>query len=482
MAWSHLQSTGAASDTFSSVTYTSNVSSGTKLIAATTVFSGTVTAVKDGSGNSFTKLASIGLNNSTANGELALWAIDTPAGDVGTKPVISPTTTASGPAIAMVIQEVSGLLAGNTSAMLDGTAATSFGTITTSGNAVCGTYSTHAASEYLVALYGDDENSNTVAATPTGSTSYTLDAGSQQNNAIENCSVAYGNSTNGAETCTFGLTNSGTATDWGTVFVAFKLASAAAPAVAPVFTGRRAPALPQRQRQHAFQSVPAGTVTLGQYLGGFTRLRLTWPPPRRGRAFIAVPPGGINAPLPFGFTGRRANLLPPVRKGRVFLPVPPGATNIPPLPFTGFTGRRANLLPPVRKGRVFLPVPPGVTQVIAPSQFVHGRTGLSRDVSAPRRGRGFTVVQPLIVQQPGGPLALGPPSRRFLALAMPRRGRAFVPVYPATPAGPASFPYLVLPGQLGFYPQANYPVPPGVAVGSWPTAAAGELRWFPGVK
>lgn len=223
MAWSRLQSAsnGAGTGSTVSATYTSNLTSGTKLIAVVTVFATTASTVKDGAGNSFTKLASIGLNNSTAgNGELSLWAADTPAGDAGTTPAITATPASATGFYAILIQEVSGLLAGNTSAMLDGTAGTSFASGSTS--LACGTYSSAAAGEYLVALYGDDQNVDGIQPSAcSGSAAYTLDANNIASH--EAAAVAYGNSTGGAETATFTIPAS--TNDQATILVAFRLAA-----------------------------------------------------------------------------------------------------------------------------------------------------------------------------------------------------------------------------------------------------------------
>lgn len=221
MSWSHLQSNSAAN---ASCTYTSNLSAGTKLIAVTTVFATTCPSVKDGANNSFTKLASVLMNNNSGKGEVALWAMDTPAGDVGTTPTI---TQGSGSSFTtLLIQEVSGLLAGNTSAMLDGTAGTSFAAASTS--LACGTYGSAAANEYLVAVYGDDQTTGGVHPTAaSGSATYTLDAANIASGSAECSAVAYGNSTGGTETCTFTL-SSANSNDQGTIFVAFKLAGGAA--------------------------------------------------------------------------------------------------------------------------------------------------------------------------------------------------------------------------------------------------------------
>lgn len=263
MSWSVLQSNGV---TYHGVAgpytcqYASNVQSGTKLICVISAELGTPSAVQDGSGNSLTLLSSVtfaasGGGTPATTGTLTFWAMDTPAGDVGTRPVLTATFTAS-QFLVMTIQEVSGLLAGNTTAMLDGTPGTSSGAGT--GAAVsAGAYTSSAASEYLVAIYGDDSNvTNSTITAVTGSTTYTIDAGSQQNNGSANDTLAYGNSTNGSETASFATTtNSGD--NYATILVAFKL-GAAAPVPSGVLV--RGPARPPVAPRQVPPQVITGTV------------------------------------------------------------------------------------------------------------------------------------------------------------------------------------------------------------------------------
>ena len=77
---------------------------------------------------------------------------------VGTKPTIT-ATWASGGGLGLVVQEVSGLLAGNTTAMVDGTPGTLTGSTTSTGSP---TYSSTAANEFLVSAYADIGNGVTV--------------------------------------------------------------------------------------------------------------------------------------------------------------------------------------------------------------------------------------------------------------------------------------------------------------------------------
>lgn len=222
MAWSVVQSaSGTASSglTLSVGFSTANVSSGNKIIAVV-AFScnsagDTVSTVKDGAGNSWTQLATLN-HSGTGRTVASIFALDVPSGDVGTKPTLTVTCTGTSFGISMVIQEVSGLLAGNTSAMIDGSVANLSG----NGGSSTGTptYSSSVANEYLITTYCDDGAPTTVTA-PTG---YTKDTHSINSNSIADCLIAYKNSTGGSETGSWAL--SGTAA-WVDFMIAFKLAS-----------------------------------------------------------------------------------------------------------------------------------------------------------------------------------------------------------------------------------------------------------------
>jgi hypothetical protein len=232
VAWSVLQSNSAinAGSGNAAVTFTTaNLSAGTKIIVWVEVSASTspqtaVTAVKDGALNAWTQLR-VASNNSS--GAIFLFALDTPAGDVGTKPTITATINANFGA-AILVQEVSGLLAGNTSAMLDGTPGIATGT---TSPATTGALTTAAASEFLTAGYGDPGDSITVT-TPGG---WTADGKNVGPSTQQDLSVYYKNSTGAAESAS--LTLSGTAVDgWNTILAAFKLAATASgglPAVRP---------------------------------------------------------------------------------------------------------------------------------------------------------------------------------------------------------------------------------------------------------
>ena len=127
MAWSRIQSAKTAATTTGATTvaatFGTNLSSGTKIIAAVALPYGTVTGVSDGTN----PLTLIGRKTVTNLLDVSLWAMDTPSGDAGAKPTITATLTNTTQG-SMVIQEVSGLLAGNTTAMADGTLGSNTGT------------------------------------------------------------------------------------------------------------------------------------------------------------------------------------------------------------------------------------------------------------------------------------------------------------------------------------------------------------------
>ena len=234
MAWSVLQSVSGSNtgtNTSLTVTYTSNVSAGNKLIAFITISPGvlgTITSVQDAALNSMTSCGAVS-GSTGGNVHTAIYAMDVPAGDVGTKPAIKVTYGVTAD-FGMVLQEVSGLAVGNTTAaMLDGTAAAVQETPSTSQAQPA--YTSHAANEYLVSFLGDNGNSVTYALS-----GYTLDAHNIQGSATTDAVVGYKNSTNAAESGTW--TTSGTPTGSGLIVVAFKLGAAAAlapfyPAVQP---------------------------------------------------------------------------------------------------------------------------------------------------------------------------------------------------------------------------------------------------------
>lgn len=215
MGWARLQSAGANGAASSpAVTYGTNLSSTTLLVAVVTVYQDTTTAVKDAALNSFTKIQAEPLNGSTVtNGELSLWVLATPAGDVGAKPAITATCSTANPAgWGMLIQEVSGLVA-----TADGTAGVATGT----NGTVSPSYTSGAASEYLVSVYGDQQ---AVAGTPTlGGSGWTTDTASQSSISNMACCLGYKNSTHAAETD--GWTGSSGCGPQAAIMVAVQLAA-----------------------------------------------------------------------------------------------------------------------------------------------------------------------------------------------------------------------------------------------------------------
>ena len=215
MSWSRVQSNSGSSSPATSVTvsYTSNVSAGNKLIAlvSSDLGSGSITSVKDGAGNSFTQVASAAI---AAQVLVTLWAMDVPAGDAGTKPAITALFSVSSD-LSMVIQEISGLAPGNTlAAMIDGTAGTATGTAspTTSPS-----YSSTAANEYLVCCFGDNLFSDTYT-DPAG---YTADPANTTGSVVH-VAICFKNSSAGAESGSYSFTG---AAHYGVALVAFKIAA-----------------------------------------------------------------------------------------------------------------------------------------------------------------------------------------------------------------------------------------------------------------
>lgn len=225
MAWSVVQSkpaTTAAASTLS-ITLNTTPTTGNKIIIAADISTSVSTpTLKDnnGAGASLTLLASAvnGTNN-----QVYLFAYDVPA----TPQTVFQIAVASGnPAMVLLAQEVSGLVTGNTTAMIDGTAGTVTGSIpSTGGNSTSPTYSSTAASEYLVSAHGDWGE----AVTWTAPSGYTLDTNSTNGSATADLLVGYKNSANGSESAVW-AGGSGSATDqYASVLVAFKVTAAAAP-------------------------------------------------------------------------------------------------------------------------------------------------------------------------------------------------------------------------------------------------------------
>jgi hypothetical protein len=143
--------------------------------------------------------------------------MDTPAGDVGTKPTITALMSNSQFG-GMVIQEVSGLAIGNTlAAMIDGTPATAG--FAAGASHAQPAYSTTAAGEFLVSFCGDQGGPQTMTQ-PSG---YTMSAGVLNNNSSCDCCPAYKNSAGSAESGTW--TYTGSTIGSNIIVAAFKLAA-----------------------------------------------------------------------------------------------------------------------------------------------------------------------------------------------------------------------------------------------------------------
>jgi hypothetical protein len=277
VAWSVVQSaSGTVAFTSVSATFASNVSAGNKIIVAASI-GGTaapaITSVKDGAGNNWTQLGAA----SEGNARVYLYALDVPAGDVGTTPTITATWSGSGGGIGLVIQEVSGLLPGNTTAMIDGTAATLTGTTASTGSP---SYSTGAASEYLVSVYGDFGTGFTVVVAG----GWTGDAHNVNGSMNSNCLIEYKNSTGGSETDGFTTADTG---GWAIVEAAFKLAAGS--------PGQR----PQRQKFRKRQVLQRPSPSAAA-VSGSVQPWPTVPVPRRrpARALVtAIPVTTTNQPV-----------------------------------------------------------------------------------------------------------------------------------------------------------------------------------------
>lgn len=224
MSWTRLQTVastpGSAGTTVA--TYTSNVSSGSKLIAYVsndTSGTGSITSVKDGAGNTMTQLALIDYPGT--QGSLGVYAMDTPAGDVGTKPTITATFGTTFGNVEL-LEEVSGLAVGNTlAAMVDGTPVTGSGT---TSPATCSGYTSSVAGEYLVGIVGDAGY-----ATSYTLTGYTANAVNPGPNGDAQLNQGFKNSAGGSESLSWAISG---ATNWASILFAFQLAGGGGAATA----------------------------------------------------------------------------------------------------------------------------------------------------------------------------------------------------------------------------------------------------------
>lgn len=173
---------------------------------------------KDSNNNSLTLLKTT--TNATNDLFTFLFAYDVPVTPSATVNVaVTPAKVLSA-----VMQEVSGLLAGNTTAMLDGaggSTASGGASKTGTGALTSPTYSSTASGEYLFTTFSDFGN-NATAAAPAG---FTIDPNAINTNANANCVVATGTSTGGAESSAWSLTTNSGSDFYCVTTVAFKLAA-----------------------------------------------------------------------------------------------------------------------------------------------------------------------------------------------------------------------------------------------------------------
>lgn len=397
MTWSRLQScaktvssgNGSAGGSGAAPNgWASNLSAGSKLIAAVVVSNSSggvepVAAVSDGT-NAFTKRSSVVLTGSVF---AEFWDLDTPAGDVGIKPVIT-ATVSSNFGVSLLVQEIAGLAAGTSNAaVLDGTPGQNHGT---ASPATTGATSSSAANEYTAVLYGDPGDGISVS-TPAG---YTADANVVNASGLATLFLAYKNSSNGSESASFTL--SGSAVDgWETILLTYQLAGA----------GGGSPVLAPRSGRRTAARTPS------------------LPPVRRYRQVLPVP-AQINPPCPFAELSQHREAWPRAlpRRAHVSVAVPKQLN--PPFPVAELTQRRetwAKAWP--RRGRQVSPVP---AQVNPPYLFAENRQQRQPRGFFPRRGRSVTPVP----GQQSAPLAVFVPQQPHRArLAVPtRRARLTAPV------------------------------------------------------
>jgi hypothetical protein len=211
VAWARVQSKSNSStaSTTLTITFTGTPVAGNKVAVFVSCVNGTtVSTVKDGNLVSLTQGAS---SVNASNVESSLWFYDVPA-----TPSTTFTVTASGSSnLGGDALEVSGLLAGNTTACLDGACGLANGT----ASPAAPTYSSTKASEFLFTYFGDWGNSSTCTV-PSG---LTLDASSINTSANANACVGYGNTSGGSDPTSWSFTAA--PSQWAAFTGAFKLAA-----------------------------------------------------------------------------------------------------------------------------------------------------------------------------------------------------------------------------------------------------------------
>lgn len=225
MAWARVQSKSGSTSSGQTVTVTVTTTpvTGNKIIVSVANVSSVVPTptCKDGASTALTQ-AAISSNATGLESTVVLFY------DVPATPQSAFTVTGHGTSdqISVVVQEISGLLAGNTTACLDSTWGTKTGSTTATGSP---TYTSTAANEYLLTVFGDF-GSGATATQPAG---YTLDANPINASTFADCCPAYKNSANGSEASSWTYTPT-TGDQWALITGAFKLSGGGSPVLNPV--------------------------------------------------------------------------------------------------------------------------------------------------------------------------------------------------------------------------------------------------------
>lgn len=234
MAWARVQSessitTGQANGATVALALPSTPTHGNKILAGIAASRQgvaaaiSITSVTDSNSVALTQVATAGVTNDNIVG---LYFYDVPASpSTPTATFDAKIACANGFDLTFFLQEVSGLAAGNSTAVLDGTAGTKSGSATPSGTTG---YTSTASNEYLCSFFGDWGNSNNVSMVSGG---WTLDTNSVNSNGNADGVLAYKNSTNGAEADSWTV---GSGDEYGIITVAFRLPGAFIPSGARV--------------------------------------------------------------------------------------------------------------------------------------------------------------------------------------------------------------------------------------------------------
>jgi len=319
VAWSRVQSAsgGPTAGTSATITLGQSPVQGNKLIvlAGTDSVSGATFTATLGA----TSLVNIsGAQQFNDAGEVsgAVFVVDVPVSPSST---ITITSNQAGASVYGYAIEVSGLLAGTTTAIIDGgawPAPSHGGTTTYSGPS----YTTTASNEFLIGTYTDNGGPTTYAAAG----GYTLDPTSAgppptsagiNSNASGDSVIVYKNSTGGAESAPFSL--SGSAAGWISNLAAFKLA--AAPAAGMTFRAQPGQAW-LRHFHHRQTLSPPGPAPAVTPVSGQVQPWPTVPLPRRrpGRAVIEFTPVTTQNARPPGTTQPWPTIpVPRLRPSRV---------------------------------------------------------------------------------------------------------------------------------------------------------------------